>query len=240
MRRSGSALPDADLLVAVGPEGGPRGLHGFPGPLGQRSPVLQVTGEGGGGHEAGRGGGWGAGKGLCHGRVFLSWGVRRWPEWRQRAGQVTVLARGTTPEPPAGLRPGLARGTTPRNPPLACGQCWPGGRPPGTPRWPAAPCLRHGALALSLPGAWPGAISGNGRATGSAASLLLPCSSNRSRPRLVVSTTSLLPVRAMSAAARATAGPHIIPAPPAQATVTPVTGPSGPSAGPMIGRWSGV
>ncbi len=30
---------------------------------------------------------------------------------------------------------------------LARGQCWPGGRPSGTPRWPAAPVLRHGALA---------------------------------------------------------------------------------------------
>ena len=37
-----------------------------------------------------------------------------------------------------------------------------------------------------------------------------------------------------------TAGPHIMPCPPALATVTPASGPSGPSAGPMIGWWSGV
>src|SRR5215471_189689 len=87
-----------------------------------------------------------------------------------------------------------------------------------------------------LSSACSGAISGNGRATGSAASRLRPLSSNRSRPREVTSTTSEVPVRARSVATRATAGPHIMPAPPALATVTPASGPCGPSAGPMIGR----
>ncbi len=42
--------------------------------------------------------------------------------------------------------------------------------------------------------------------------------------------------RHVGGGASATPGPHIIPAPPAEATVTP----SSPGAGPMIGRWSGV
>jgi acetate---CoA ligase (ADP-forming) len=92
---------------------------------------------------------------------------------------------------------------------------------------------------VSLPGAW-GACTGNGSAIGSVASRLLPSSSNRSKPSEAVSTTSDRPVRATSAAARATAGPHIIPAPPAAARVSPFRTPSRVSAGPMIGRWSGV
>ena len=38
---------------------------------------------------------------------------------------------------------------------IAPWQCWPGGRPPGTPRWPTAPFLRHGALAVLVRGAAP-------------------------------------------------------------------------------------
>src|SRR5580700_9633374 len=38
VRRPGSALPDTDLLVAVGPQGEARGLHRRPGGFGQRSP----------------------------------------------------------------------------------------------------------------------------------------------------------------------------------------------------------
>src|ERR1700729_983850 len=81
---------------------------------------------------------------------------------------------------------------------------------------------------------------GNGSAIGSVGILLRPCSSKRSSPRLVVSTTAENPLWTRSAAARATPGPHIMPAPPAAATVSPGTGPSGPSPGPMVGRWSGV
>src|ERR1035438_7933024 len=66
-----------------------------------------------------------------------------------------------------------------------------------------------------------GILSGKGRATGSVARRLWPASSKRSRPSDETSRTSQDPVSATSAAARATAGPHIIPAPPAQATVTP-------------------
>src|SRR5437764_15326819 len=106
--------------------------------------------------------------------------VRCWPEGLQ----VTVLAREATPGTPLGQGQ-CWPGGDPRAP-LACGQCWPGGRPPGSPRWPAA--LRHGALALSLPGAWPGAISGDGRATGAAASLLRPGASTPARPSALVST----------------------------------------------------
>jgi hypothetical protein len=43
-----------------------------------------------------------------------------------------------------------------------------------------------------------------------------------------------------SAAQRLTPGPHIIPWPPAAATVVPATGPSAVTTGPRIGRWSGV
>src|SRR5580704_2297015 len=75
-------------------------------------------------------------------------------------------------------------------------------------------------------------LSGKGRAMGSVARRLWPASSKRSRPSGDTSSTSEEPVSATSAAARATPGPHIIPAPPAQATVTPAS----PGAGPMMGR----
>jgi uncharacterized delta-60 repeat protein len=52
---------------------------------------------------------------------------------------------------------------------------------------------------------------GNGRATGSGINRLRPSASKRSRPRSVTSITSVRPVRARSAARRATAGPHIMP-----------------------------
>src|SRR5579863_6305357 len=87
-----------------------------------------------------------------------------------------------------------------------------------------------------------GAFTGNGSAIGSVASLLWPVSSNRSSPSDVTSVTVELPVRATSAAALATPGPHIMPAPPAPATVTPFKVPrelkelAEISAGPMIGR----
>ena len=88
---------------------------------------------------------------------------------------------------------------------------------------------------------------GKGSAIGSAASRLRPSSSKRSRPRSATSRTSVRPFRARSATARDTAGPHIMPWPPAAATKAPVIGTGWPpgvpgvsSAGPMIGRWSGV
>ena len=56
-----------------------------------------------------------------------------------------------------------------------------------------------------------------------------------------MSTTSEVPVSARSAAAREIPGPHIIPCPDAQATVTPSSGePAASRPGPRMGRWSGV
>src|SRR5262249_29622508 len=57
VRRTRGALPNADLLVAVGPQRRARGLHRLAGGLGQRAPVLQVTGECGGSQERGAGNG---------------------------------------------------------------------------------------------------------------------------------------------------------------------------------------
>ena len=71
-----------------------------------------------------------------------------------------------------------------------------------------------------------GILSGKGRAIGSGASRLRPSASNRSSPRSVMSVTSVEPVGQMSAAARATAGPHIIPCPPAEATTAPFAPPT--------------
>src|SRR5438105_3428849 len=77
---------------------------------------------------------------------------------------------------------------------------------------------------------------GKGRAIGSVARRLWPAASNRSRPQLLTSVSAVFPSRARSAAMRATAGPHIMPCPPADATVTPsITRPSGRIAGPRIG-----
>jgi acyl-CoA synthetase (NDP forming) len=102
-------------------------------------------------------------------------------------------------------------------------------------------CGPSGVLAvdaLAIPRRLPHQVvfSGKGSAMGSAARRLRPDSSNRSSPRMETSTICDTPVSATSAVARATAGPHIMPAPPAEATNTR----SRSSAGPMIGRWSGV
>src|SRR5439155_13839314 len=77
-------------------------------------------------------------------------------------------------------------------------------------------------------------LSGKGRAMGSVARRLRPASSKRPRPSSEVSSTSEEPVSATSAVARARAGPHIMPAPAALATVTRSR------ARPMMGKWSGV
>ena len=68
-----------------------------------------------------------------------------------------------------------------------------------------------------------------------------PCSSNRSIRKSDTSTTSVRPSSARSAAHRATAGPHIMPWPHADATDRPSTStPAFVTTGPSKGRWSGV
>ena len=67
-------------------------------------------------------------------------------------------------------------------------------------------------------------LIGNGSAIGSVARRLRPAASNRSRPSSETSTSCVAPWTARSAATRATPGPHIIPWPPGEATVTPSIG----------------
>ena len=75
---------------------------------------------------------------------------------------------------------------------------------------------------------------------GSAASLLRPASSKRSRPSAETSDDAGGPGERDVGRRPRHRRARIVPAPPAQATVTPGIGPAGLSAGPMIGRWSGV
>ena len=104
----------------------------------------------------------------------------------------------------------------------------PAGQPSGPRGRAAGPRPPQGAAAgpAAAEGMSSSALTGKGSAIGSVARRLRPSASKRSRPSSRTSISAVVPRIARSAATRATPGPHIMPWPPADATVRPSIGPT--------------